>query len=240
MAFNATPWSPSGNVSLGMSPLPDNTRTYSFGGGGRSYTAPTLKTSSLGSAYDSYATKSFNTLGGGGGSGSGDGFKIGTNTSGSDALALSQQQLKNDSHLMGEAFKYRTKEADQQFMFRTKGADQDSGLRMKEADQKYGFDRGLADQQYGFNRGLAEQQFGFATQRADQDSTNRMREASQQEGFNRLLQFENNTAKERMQRWGLDHETNMFNLRDKSQKESMRTAALRAARAFQGKIPTNV
>lgn len=210
---------------LYSTPIPSNTQTYTFSrrpsGGG----APT------GRASMSVSMDAGGFGGGGGGSGGGYGgnIPVGSNTSAFDALALAKQQGQNDSERMEQAFKYRDKEATRDFGFREKESFRDFDFRTKGADQ----DSAL-------RKSEAWQQQEFRTANANQDSGLRMKEADQQYGFNRMLQFENNDAKERMQRWGLDHETNMFKLRDEAQSRSMRTAALRAARAFQGKIPTNV
>lgn len=146
-----------------------------------------------------------------------------------NAKKLSEMQLNNDRQKMVWANEFRSKETDQDYGWQTKRADQDSGLRMKESEQKYGFERGLADQEFSFN-----------TQRANQDSGIRMREGEQQFNFSRTLQSDNNAARERMQQAGFDQDKNMFNLRDEAQAKSTRLAALRAARAFTGKVPTGI
>ena len=146
-----------------------------------------------------------------------------------NAKKLSEMQLNNDYKKMTWANEFRSKETDQNYGWETKRADQDSGLRMKEADQSYGFERGLADQQFSFN-----------TQRANQDSGIRMREGEQQFNFSRTLQSDNNVVRERMQQAGFDQDKSMFNLRDEAQAKSTRVAALRAARAFNGKVPTGI
>lgn len=168
-----------------------------------------------------------------------------------NAKDLAQQQLDSDLKKMGAAHGYRSAETDQ-----TRGWDrtiQGDKLASDERINTYGVDADKWKTAYTVDADKWKTQYttdaqermqlkGFGQEKdmANLSSTLRMREGEQQYGFQMGLQQDNNAAKERMQQAGFKQERDVLEQKNQIQQESMRTSALRAARAFRGQIPMGI